>query len=185
MTIDITISFVIRFLLVFIFLRAALHKVNHYQHFKVQLRTYRLLPDSLVPAFTIFLIFLEGILSFTLPIAGWLYPSYIAAAVLVLYASAMAVNLLNGRSDLDCGCSGPWGFPQTISWSRVVRNAVLAILAVATAWPDTFRDISIQDGSTISLASIAVIFIYASIEQAFANQQRQRRYFALRAEVNS
>jgi|WetSurMetagenome_2_1015567.scaffolds.fasta_scaffold106754_3 hypothetical protein len=184
MAIDTTIIFIIRFLLVFIFSRAVLHKLRNFHHFGTQLGTYELLPNSLLPAFSFFLILLEGFLAFSLLFSGWSYPPFIAAALLALYAAAMSINLLRGRDDLDCGCSGPSDFPQGISWGLVLRNCVLAILALATAWPITARSLSVVDIATILLASIAVICIYASIEQAIANQHRQRQYFALKADDN-
>ncbi len=145
---------------------------------------YRLLPDPLLPAFSCFLILVEGFLAFSLLVTGWLYPSFIAAAVLALYAGAMSINLIQGRDDLDCGCSGPSEFAQRISWALVIRNCVLAIFALATALPITSRSLSVVDITTIVLASIAVIFIYASIEQAIANQHRQTQYFALKTKDN-
>jgi len=180
MSVDITISYILRLLLVFVFMRAVLHKLRSYSHFNAQLSSYRLLPDALLPAFSCFLILLEAFLAFSLLVTGWLYPSFIAAAVLALYAGAMSINLIQGRDDLDCGCSGPSEFGQRVSWALVVRNGVLAFFALATALPITSRTLSMLDITTIVLASIAVIFIYASIEQAMANQDRQTQYFALK-----
>jgi Methylamine utilisation protein MauE len=180
MFVDITISYILRFLLVYVFLRAVLHKLGGYSHFKAQLGSYRLLPAPLIPAFSFFLIFVEGFLVFGLLAKEWLYPSFISAAVLAVYAVAMSINLIRGRDDLDCGCSGPSGSGQRLNWALVIRNGVLAFFALATALPITSRAQSMQDVYTVLLASIAVIFIYASIEQAIANQQRQTQYFALK-----
>jgi len=180
MLVDITISYILRILLAFIFSRAALHKLCNFRHFNAQLSSYRLLPDPLLPAFSCFLILIEGFLAFGVLVKDWLYPSFIAAAVFALYAGAMSINLIQGRDDLDCGCSGPSGFGQRVSWTLVIRNGVLAFFAIATALPMTSRAFSMQDISTIFLASIAAIFIYASIEQAIANRNRQTQYFALR-----
>jgi Methylamine utilisation protein MauE len=184
MTVDITISFIIRFLLVFIFARAVLHKLGDLSHFNAQLETYRLIPSLLVPAMSIFLILIEVFLAFSLLLSGWSYPSFIAAALLALYAGAISINLVRGRDDLDCGCDGPSAFAQRISWALVIRNCILAIFALATASPITSRSVSIVDITTVVFATIAVICIYASIEQAIANQQRQAQYFALRKEEN-
>ncbi len=180
MSVDITVSFIIRFLLAFIFARGAAHKLRHFSHFTVQLDSYRLVPNILIPGFSCLLILVEVFLTFGLLVEEWLYPSYIAAGVLALYAGAMGINLLRGSEDLDCGCSGPSGFVQGISWALVSRNCVLAILALATASPITSRSISVLDVTTVMFASIAVICIYASLEQAMANQRRQNKYFALR-----
>lgn len=180
MSVDITISYILRFLLVFVFLRAVLHKLGSYSHFYAQLRSYRLLPDPLLPAFSCFLILVEGFLAFSLLVTDWLYPSFIAAAVLALYAGAMSINLIQDRDDLDCGCSGAAEFGQSVSWALVFRNCVLATFALATAWPITSRSLSVVDITTVVLASIAVICLYAGIEQAIANQYRQTQYFALK-----
>lgn len=190
MSVAVAISFALRFLLAFVFLRAALHKVRHYGDFLTQLTAYELLPAALLPAFTVFLILLEASLALSLIFGGWMYTSFITAALLLLYAAAMALNLLRGNDDLDCGCSGPAGFSSgetpTISWTLVVRNGVLAVFALATAipLPSTTQRLSLQELSTIALASLAVILIYSSIEQAIANQQRLARYLASRSSGN-
>jgi hypothetical protein len=185
MTIDSTISLIIRLLLVFVFLRAAMHKMRNFHHFSTQLIRYRLVARSLIPTFSMVLILIEVSLVFTLLVASWRYPSLIAAAVLAVYTVAMSINLVRGRNDLDCGCTGPAHFPQTIGWALVIRNTVLVIFALATALPMTSRALSIQDISTIVLASIAVMFLYASIEQSITNQQRQKHYFALKRKDHS
>jgi Methylamine utilisation protein MauE len=184
MTVDFTISFIIRFLLVFIFARAVLHKLGDLSHFNAQLETYRLIPSPLVPAMSFFLILIEGFLAFSLLLSGWLYPSFIAAALLALYAGAISINLVKGRDDLDCGCGGRSAFTQRISWALVIRNCVLAIFALATASPIASRSVSVVDITTVVFATIAVICIYASIEQAIANQHRQAQYFALKTREN-
>jgi hypothetical protein len=184
MSIDVTISFIFRLLLVFIFALAVSHKIRNFDHFTTQLRAYGLLPDRLLSPFAFFLILIEGFLAFSLLFKEWQYPSFIAAAVLALYAAAMTVNLVQGREDLDCGCSGPSDFPQSIGWALVIRNCVLAFFALATAWPITSRSLSLVDIITVLLASIAVICIYAGSEQAIANQYRQRQYFALKSKDN-
>jgi Methylamine utilisation protein MauE len=184
MSVDITISYILRVLLVFVFSRAALHKLCNFSHFNAQLRSYRLLPDPLLPAFSSFLIVVEGSLAFSLLVKGWLYPSFIAAAIFALYAGAMSINLIQGRDDLDCGCSGPSEFGQRVSWALVIRNCVLAIFSLATALPIASRSLSVLDIATVVFASIAVIFIYASIEQTIANKHRQGQYFAQKFEGN-
>ncbi len=181
MSIDIAISTIIRVLLVFVFLRAMLHKLGHYYHFTAQLESYRLLPTVILPAFALLLILIEGLLAFTLVIVRWPVPPVVAASVLTLYATAMSINLIKGRTDLDCGCDGPSASSQSISWALVIRNCVLAVLSLAAALPTTARAFSIQDIATVILAGSAVIFIYASIEQAIGNQQQSRRYFARNA----
>jgi hypothetical protein len=184
MSVDITISFILRFLLVFIFARAAMHKIRHFRQFCAQVDAYDLLPGSVITAFSMLLALVETYLALMLLAQGWLHPSFIASALLTLYALAMGINLVRGSIDLDCGCRGPSAIPQTIGWALVTRNGILAVAALITALPVVAHRLSIQDVGTIVLASIAVIFIYSSIEQAIVNQQRQRQYFALKANTN-
>ena len=181
---DITVSFIFRLLLAFIFLRGALHKLRKRDHFSAQLEAYQLLPATLVPAVSITLALLEGYLACALLAARWTHPSIAAAALLSVYALAMGINLVNHRDDLDCGCGGPAGFSQKISWALVARNAVLALFALVTLLPIASRDTSLQDIGTIALAGLAVILIYCSVEQAIVNRQRLRRYYAQRSSGN-
>jgi len=54
-----------------------------------------------------------------------------AIALLAVFAAAMATNLRRGRSAIDCGC-GQSFLAQTLSWTLVARNAVLAALLLPT-----------------------------------------------------
>jgi hypothetical protein len=46
---------------------------------------------------------------------------YLTASLLLLFALAMAINLLRGRREISCGCD-PRGRPQPIRWALVARN---------------------------------------------------------------
>ena len=184
-SVDLTVSFILRLLLAFIFLRGALHKLGKRQHFHAQLAAYQLLPAALVPAFSIMLPLIEGYLACALLAERWTHPSFAAAALLSVYALAMAINLVKDRDDLDCGCGGPSGFSQRISWALVARNTILAMFALVTALPIISRNTSMQDIGTICLASLAVILIYCSVEQAIINRQRESQYYAVQSGGNS
>jgi hypothetical protein len=180
MTLDGTVRVILGILLAFIFLRAAWHKAADLRRFVAQLGAYRLLPERCLPLLAGVLIVLEVYLAFTLPLPGWRSSALLAAALLSLYALAMSINLVRGRRDLDCGCGGPAGDAQAISWGLVIRNGFLALLALVAALPVATRSWSPLDVGTASLAGIAVCLLYCSIEQAIANWQRERRYFQQR-----
>jgi hypothetical protein len=55
------------------------------------------------------------------------WPELGAAALLLLFALAMGINLRRGRRHIDCGCFQS-ALEQTLSWTLVMRNAVLALL---------------------------------------------------------
>jgi hypothetical protein len=174
MTIDFTVSMVLRLLLAYIFLRAALHKTSDLPHFVAQLDAYDVLPQRMLRGVAWLLVATEIALALTLPLQDWWISPLVAAALLGVYALALAINLLRGEEDLDCGCDGPAEFPQGISWALVGRNAVLMLLALATALPVAARELSLQDFGTVTFASAAAILLYSSVGQAIANQQRQK-----------
>ena len=51
------------------------------------------------------------------------------AALLALYAAAMAITLRRGRRDVDCGCAGP-AHRQSVRPALVARNGVLVLAAL-------------------------------------------------------
>jgi hypothetical protein len=113
-----------------ILLGAALAKVMHWTAFRSVVGSYRVLPEALVIPFAWLLPPLEGatgsavLLHVALPWAPW-----IAASLLVLFAIAMALNLLRGRTNIDCGCFQS-ALRQPLEWRLVARNLGLAALAV-------------------------------------------------------
>ena len=53
----------------------------------------------------------------------------LALCVLLVATSGIVMNLLRGRRDVDCGCSGLGESSGGLSWWLVARNALLAALA--------------------------------------------------------
>jgi hypothetical protein len=130
------ISLAIRALVGLVFLTAAWGKLRHRLEFQGVVANYRLLPDALVVPFAMALPPLEAAVGVLLPTglaAPWI--EAVAAALLLLFAFAMAVNIRRGRSDIDCGCFQS-ALKQTLGWSLVARNAVLALAAGAAALPE-------------------------------------------------
>ena len=112
-------------LVLLIFIAAVVQKFRQPNDFIRALAGYRLVPDGalrfwwLLPLAEL-LAALELLLS--IGESRWL-----ALSLLLLYAAAIAINLLRGRYDIDCGCGGE---ATPIGWGLVMRNVVLAGLAV-------------------------------------------------------
>src|SRR5205814_5598890 len=109
-----------------LFAVAASHKVRDPARFRATLADYRLLPAPFVWPAAMLTIGAELAVAVVLFVSSWraLGP-LTAAALLCVYAVAMAINLARGRRHLDCGCAGP-AHRQPISGGLVVRNALLA-----------------------------------------------------------
>ncbi|MEZ5503441.1 MAG: MauE/DoxX family redox-associated membrane protein [Halioglobus sp.] len=183
MSLDISLSLVIRCLLAGIFVRAAVHKIHNPGAFRGQLKAYRLLPDALVPAFCWLLPAAEVAIATGMLVPTWPYPPLLGALLLLLYAAAMGINLGRGRVEIDCGCGGPADWPQGISWHLVARNVALAGFALVAAQPTLFRDLSMLEIASTALASCAVLLVYGAIDQALVNTRRHRRYVYLREQA--
>src|SRR5262245_36242637 len=92
--------------LALLFVVAAAHKLRDPARFRATVADYRLLPDPLVPLGAACLIVAEPVVVAALASSRW-WGLAGAAALLALYAAAIAINLARGRRHLDCGCAGP------------------------------------------------------------------------------
>ena len=110
-----------------LFASAAFHKARHFAHFAAVFRAYRLVPPALPLAAFVPILELSVAAGLLLPVARPA-AAVTGAALLLLYATAIGVNLLRGRHDLSCGCGGPDERRPIAAW-MVVRNLLLATLA--------------------------------------------------------
>ena len=153
---------------------AAWHKLSNHVRFRGILEAYRLLPETLVtPAAWSFAALETG-----LAIAwasGWNLGATAAAtaALLGVYTLAIGLNLLRGRTYIDCGCgfgtAGENG--QQLSNRLVLRNALLIAAALAAALPPTTRELLSIDYLGLAGACIALALIYAGGNQLLLNAQ--------------
>jgi hypothetical protein len=121
-----------RILLALIFLQAGVQKLRHLDVFEGVVLNYRVLPRASARSFAVTIPFLELALAAALLAGASPWAELAAAVLLSLFAAAMAVNVLRGRTDIDCGCFQS-SLRQLISWWTVGRNVVLAIVALLAA----------------------------------------------------
>ncbi len=109
-----------------LFAVAAIAKLRRQDDWVAAVSGYRLLPNILVSPVARALPPLEIAVAAGL-LAGLPIAFAGAAGLLALFASAMAINLLRGRRDVDCGCD-PSARPRPIGWALVARNLVFGSL---------------------------------------------------------
>lgn len=159
MTIDPAISRILELSLAMLFGVAAGHKLKDRRRFLAVLANYDLMPGRLVPLVGMAVIGAEIVAALLLVLPLVRAPGvFLSAALLACYALAIAVNLLRGRTRIDCGCLG-FGRHDRIAWTMVVRNLALIALALAALLSASPRDLEALDVLTIgaSVASIAVL----------------------------
>ena len=134
-------ALMIRTLVSLVFLTAAYGKFRHAVPFQGVVANYRLLPDAIVAPAAYLIPPVELLLGATLLLGfAFPWPELGAAALLLLFALAMGVNLRRGRRHIDCGCFQS-ALRQTLSWTLVARNVALAsLMAVALFSNDVPND---------------------------------------------
>lgn len=113
------------------FLTAGIGKLRHRHILPGVIANYRILPAALVGIASAALPPLECLVGVMLLLGITPIPVIVGAALLAIFAAAMAVNLVRGRRDISCGCGRP-DLRQTLRWSSVFRNLILAALLIAS-----------------------------------------------------
>jgi len=124
-----------RLLVALVFVSAAIGKFTHSAEFQGVVARYRLLPQWLLMPVAYGLPPAEAATGVAL-MAGAAAPwaAWVAIALLLVFALAMGINLLRGRRNIDCGCFQS-ALRQTLSWTLVLRNVLLAAVLVPTLAP--------------------------------------------------
>ncbi len=159
----------LRAALALLFSVAAVHKARALREFRAVVGAYRLLPAGLVAPAAIALPAVETAVATALCTprlggAGLLG----AAALLLLYAGAMAVNLARGRRDLDCGCLGP-ARRRPIGPGLVARNLALAAAALGGAAAPGLRPLVWVDAVTVGAGTVALAALWVAAERLAAH----------------
>ena len=156
------------------FLAAAWHKASDRTQFRVTLLEYQVLPEALAAPAALVIPLVEAMLGLS-----WLvgYPDIAltaigSAALLGVYALAIAINLLRGRVHFDCGCgfAGKSDNEQYLSGGLVLRNGVLILLALSTLWPASDRALVAGDYLTLLASLVAIGLLFAAANQLLANR---------------
>ena len=154
-----------------LFLAAALHKLQAPMLFYAQVDAYHLLPPAgswWLSKFLPWLELLVVVLMFVPVTATW--AAWGAAALLLTYGFAMAINVVRGRGDLDCGC-GTQSVP--IGWNLVVRNGCMAS-AIGTVPIYQFSGHGWAEIAVATLCGTLVWMVYALYEKVRSTLGRNR-----------
>ena len=166
-------SLIIRIILMYVFLSTSLSKLNKMDQHILTVKEYNLLPNRFVRFFSILEVYFE--LSVGLFLLLGLFPgitSGIAVVLLLIFTSAISINLLRGRNNISCGCGGIAGNHQ-ISWILVFRNLLLGFMAVylymnpsntlsinSVIWGQSFSDVFSIDSQCVAIITVALILTF-------------------------
>jgi hypothetical protein len=165
--IDPLIVLVLSVSLVLLFFMAARHKMSAPQEFRAQLAAYQLLPDVALTPVSRLLPLLEMAIVFLILVPQTrAFAALLAAALLFVYGLSMAVNMVRGRADIDCGCGGQ---PQVLSSWLLLRNAVLIAGSCLLLAPASDRAITLSDLLFLILMTTLLAMVYLLVEQLVRN----------------
>lgn len=153
---------VISFSLAMLWSAAAWHKLQDRAGFTSALLAYELLSPPICRRAGLLLPLLETLIAVCLVVPGSRAPAALLSAILlVTYGAAMAVNLVRGKANIDCGCAGSEG--QVISWWLVLRNVILCCASLALLPGTDQGTLSVSEFLVATLASavICVVYIWA------------------------
>lgn len=165
---DPTVGWTCHLLLAAVFARSGWAKLRDPAAFTRALRGYAIVPERGVAPAAAALLAFECLL-----VPGLLAPavartaSLLAAFALIAYAVAIAINLVRGRRDIDCGCAGPVAHQSLHEW-LIARNAAYVLLALAGALPPAARDLGAIDGFTVAMATATLLALSIATDQLAA-----------------
>jgi hypothetical protein len=136
-----------------VFLGSAVAKLRDWRTFHGIFAAYRLTPEVLWAPGAAGVVAAELIAGAGL-VAGAVWGGISGAALLTLFAGAMAVNLLRGRREISCGCTFG-GAGEGLRWRDVLRNIALAALLLVAA-PAPSPDLS---GRLLALSAASLLFV--------------------------
>lgn len=161
---------------------SAAHQLAHIERTSMAIDGYQLLPRVLLPLFATGLPCTELAAAVGLVVP----PTQRAGAVLgfaliSIVTTAVMINLLRGRRDIDCGCA--WrGAPSGLSWRLIARNgAFLAMSGLVAYFPGTtgegteaYRFASMLGAATLVML-VAVAWQLAANQSAITSSRRTAR----------
>lgn len=144
---------------------AAWYKLQDRAGFTRALVAYELLSPSFSRLASQLLPLVEALIAVCLLVPASRGPAaLLSATLLVTYGVAMAVNLVRGKADIDCGCGGSEG--QLISWWLVLRNFILCCASLALLLRTDQGVLTVGEFLAALLASTLVCVFYVWVGSA-------------------
>ncbi len=153
----------------------ALDKLRNFAAFEGAVAGYRLLPAILHRPFAAAFIGAELATGAMLLTPDWrMAGAMLTLAILAVATLGVAINLLRGNTDIDCGCGGLVHASSGLSWWVVARNglpALLAVMVLASAGRAS-RELVWFDGVTFFGAALALLGLYLVSNQLIESHLR-------------
>ncbi len=166
---------IVTLFLSYLFIVGGGQKLSDLHSFQHALEEYKVLPASWSALASLLIPLTEVLAGLAVLIPSVRSPALMVLAVLLAaYTAAIAINILRGRADLDCGCAGP-GQKQTINAWLLGRNIVLLSMALLSASVSAVAAIGLLSWGFAFLGATLTVLIYHVVNQLIANNTLLRR----------
>ena len=169
----VSLSISVAFALLFAF--SAIEKLQDRESFLFHLDEYRLLPRFSVRAAGTLIIAAEMTIAILLLIHTPVYGVIAGALLLGLYTSGILINLLRGRTWMDCGCLGSEG--EGLSYWLVLRNLILLAVLMLVLLPTTERGLVWLDYFSLLFSVAAAVIAYIVFHLLLAADGRSKMWW--------
>ena len=177
MLIDAAIVSLISVFFTLLLLWASFHKFSDRLQFQGILAAYRLVPTPVLPIIALAIPLFELGLGL-----AWLTGIQLqlvatcTAVLLGIYTSSIAINLIRGNVEIDCGCGLSSSKHKTAGYQKlsgglVMRNGLLILLSLAVLLPSNARSLGFIDYASMAAACAVLFLVYAALNQLLANKQ--------------
>jgi uncharacterized membrane protein YphA (DoxX/SURF4 family) len=163
---DPVLVWIARLAVVLLFAAAGLSKLRRPGTFREAVAAYDVLPGGIVAAAAMAMAAAEVIgAALLLWPAGRLAGALLLGALLLVFSTAIAINIARGRTDVDCGCwlfgAEPTAGQGRLGAMTLARNGGLAILLVVASLPPAGRLLGMLDWLTIATGTLAAVGLFA------------------------
>ncbi|WP_233830173.1 MauE/DoxX family redox-associated membrane protein [Paraburkholderia sp. ZP32-5] len=158
-------------------LTLALPKLTRQSELRQTVAGFQLLPHALIAPFALFLPLAEisATLASLLPATRGV-GAIALAALFMLFALALGINVARGRTDIDCGCNGfrqsGGAVAPSIGWAHVARTLLLAALAALAGVPQSTRAVVWFDYLSVLGATLVAVAAFFTLDVLLDNRPK-------------
>ena len=159
-----------------LFALSAAEKFGDRVAFRDLLRNYRILPTPLVPLTAVLVPMIEIATATLLVTTANIYGVTIGLVLMMGYALAIWINLLRGRTHIDCGCLG--SRKEGISYLHVVRNLCLALILSTCLLTPLERQLIWLDYFVVTAFIATSMLIFSNFSHLLTGYMDQRSWWS-------
>lgn len=155
-----------------IFLNTSISKILNFQIHLIDIKNYLIINGkNTIKIFAVVTTVVETFITISFfTMSNFIVSSILAIALLLIYSSAVSLNIIRGRTQISCGCGGVLE-SKHLSWNLLYRNIALLILILINAIifqsvNFTFKLDHIQEYLLIMFLSLLIsitVFTYGQI----------------------